>query len=91
MKSLGAGGALDHRNKELTQAGLRLIAARSEEAALSARARKRQDDEILFAQWARARQQLEECQQDYLLALETSGFQEAPIRTAVEGESGDAQ
>ena len=56
--------------KDLYEAGARLTAALAEEAGLSMRSSKHPYDEILFHEWARARQQVEECQQQYLACLE---------------------
>jgi hypothetical protein len=70
---------------ELPGVVARLMAARSEEASLSMRVCRHPDDELLYLQWARARQILEQCQQEYVGCVERSDFADLPARAVVEG------
>ena len=71
----------------LSTAAIRLITARSEEASLAIHSCKHPDDEVLYAQWAQARQRLEECQSAYVECVARAGYPDVPIRAAVEREA----
>jgi hypothetical protein len=76
----------DQPTPELRRAALRLITARSEEAGLSIKCCRHPDDELLYLQWARARQQIEELQQEYIGCLDRCDFPDIALRDVVEGE-----
>jgi hypothetical protein len=60
------------------------MVARAEEASLSIRSCQNPDDELIFSEWAQARQRLEECQNAYSLCLDRLDYPESKIRRVIE-------